>query len=326
MFGAASAAYRSAARARRTSAVAKARSTVTKAPKSTRFNAPVFRKLRKPKRKFTKVARNKGAIITLARQVKALQQQRFGELQSHTMYLNLTGTNLPTPAQPLAFILNNFYDQPVYKGAVLSGPGTTGSATYNTGPTIQRQTFQGDLDDQFEWNARRNNDVVSLVEYKPVYTRLKLNFNYTMAGTGFPATLRVTVLKIKPYLASNKLNVTIPGALGAYRNLAAREFDPARNYFDKRYHTVLYDKWINTNWSNDTNVTDLVRRSVTISWRYKDIVHKPDITTTPGNQVFWTNVPTKDVLWVLVSAGDHHDRLSSMEIGKFDTWRDPHGV
>lgn len=325
MYGASRSSYLASRRAARASAVQKARTTVTKAPKSTRFNAPVYRKLRKPRRT-TKVARNKGAIMTLARQVKTLQQQRFGELQSHTQYCNLTGSNLPTPSQPLAFVLNNFYDQPIYKGAVITGTGIQGIASFTVGPTIERQTYQTDLDDIFEWNARRNTDEVSLVEYKPVYTRLKLVFRYTMPGNGFPAMARVTVIKVKAYQSSNKLNVTIPGALGAYRNLANREFDPQRNYFDKRYHTVLYDKWVKTTFTNDSNVTDLLSREVTISWKYKDMVHKPDITNNPTGQSFWTNVPQREVLWVLISAGDHSDRLSSLEIGKFDTWRDPHGV
>ena len=306
------------AKIRRDSAVAKARSTVTKAPLSSRFNRPVYRKLRKP-RSTTKVARNRSAITTLARQVKTLQQQRFGELQSQTMYCNIQAPDLPTPATPLAFLLNNFYPQPIYRGTV-----SNGMASYVQASTsLTKQTFQSDLDDQFEWNARRNTDIVSVVEYKPVYTRLKIRFRLAFNGTKLPTFLRVTVLKIRPYLTSKKLDVSRPMALGAYRNLAIQDFNPARNYFDRKYHTILTDKWMKVTFDEPAGET-LVDRTCIISWRHSDKLLKPDLNA-PSGEIFWSNVPVSDQLWVLISAGEN-SRVEAVEIGKFDTWRDPHGV
>ena len=303
----------------RASAVRKARATVTKAPKSTTFNKPVYKKLAKPKRKSTKVARNTAAITTLARQVKTLQQQRFGELQSQTMYCNIEAPDLPTPATPLAFLLNNFYPQPIYRGTV-----TNGIATYvQASNQLIKHTYQSDLNDQYEWNARRNTDIVSVVEYKPVYTRLKIRFRCSFDGTKFPSFFRITILKIKPYMTSNKLDVALPGALGAYRNLAIQDFQPDRNYFDRKYHNVLYDKWLKVGFTEPSGQS-LYDRTCIISWRHQDKLLKPD-KNAPAGEIFWSNVPVSDQIWVLISAGENA-RVSAVEIGKFDMWRDPHGV
>jgi len=300
------------------------RSTVAKYPKSTTVNKPVKRVYQKSKVAPKKApAQNKQAIMKLSKQVKTLQNQRYGEIQSHTQHVLLQTSNLPTSTQPIAFLLNDFYDQPILKGV-----NSSGQATYALGPTMTRQTYQSDLDDQFEWNARRNSDVVSPVEYKPVYTRLRLSFDATFAGLTFPGKMRVTILKIKPYESSNKLSLNLPASLGAYRYLAERDYSPNRNYFDKKYHQVVYDKWVSFRGTNNTgSESSVIRKGLTISWRYNDMVHKPDITNNPANQTFWTNVPISQQFWVLISADDYmNGRLQGVEIGKFDVWRDPHGV
>ena len=271
--------YAAGFKSRRASAVAKARTAVSLAPrKTTAFNKPVYRKLKAPRRTArTKTGRNTNAITTLARQVKMLQNQRFGEIQTHTQYALLQGDNMPASTRPIAFLLNNFYEQTIYKGVVVNQ-----LASYQPGAALVRQTYQSDLDDEYEWNARRNTDEVSPVEYKPVYTRLRLSFDATMAGLTFPGKVRITILKVKPYDTSNKLNVSLPAALGAYRYLAERDYDPKRNYFEKKYHDVVYDKWITFNGSNRTGAeTSVLRKAITISWRYKDMVHKPDLTNNP---------------------------------------------
>ena len=325
--------YLSGARSRRASGYATARTTVSKAPQSTsRFNAPVYRKLAKPRRAMkSKTGRNKMAITTLARQVKTLQNQRFGELQSHTQYLSLSGSTLPQSTRPVAFLLNNFYDQPIYTGIVT--PSITGGiASFSQGHAFHRQGYVSTLDDQYEWNAARNSDLCSALEYKPVYTRLRMTFNFQVNNVKLEGRIRVTVLKINPYPASNKLDVSMPGALGAYRFLAETDNSVNRNYFRKEFHNVLVDKFINFKSRNmqapgTSGDVDLQSRTVTIPWRYKDVCYKPDITTDPIGQTFWTNTPVSQQLWVLISCQNHlNGILQSVEIGKFDSWRDPHGV
>ena len=54
----------------------------------------------------------------------------------------------------------------------------------------------------------------------------------------------------------------LPNALGAYRNLAKRDYRPERNYFDKKYYQVIVDKWIPVRFDNQQSLdTDMVTRS-----------------------------------------------------------------
>lgn len=295
---------------------------VANPPKDTANNKPV-KKAYKKKAPKTKTNMNKTAIMTLARQVKTLQNQRFGELQSHTQYCLFSGEDIPQSTRPIAICLNDFYDQFAKKGIV-----STGTAAYVNGPQFVRHPYQNDINDEHEWNARRNQDLVSNTEYKPVYTRLVLSFDAIFSGLRFSAPIRVTVFKQRHVVNSTtKLAVNCPMNLGAYRFMAERPLSFQRNYFDKKYHQVLYDKWINFTPKNRTATEqDNHRRTCTISWKYKDQLIKPDIIGAPSGQEFFTNVPINQQIWVLVScAGELNDKLTTMEISKFDVWRDAHG-
>ena len=81
--------------------------TVANPPKDSTNNKSVKKVYKKAPPK-TKTNQNKNAIMTLARQVKTLQNQRFGELQSHTQYALCTGDNIPQSGRPVAICLNNF--------------------------------------------------------------------------------------------------------------------------------------------------------------------------------------------------------------------------
>lgn len=300
--------------------------TVANYPVDTSRNAPVKRVYKKAKRAPRTIGgQNKTAIMTLGRQVKMLQNQRFGELQTHTQYLSLTNwqNTIPQATKPVAFCLNDFYDQTTKYGTI-----TAGVAAYQNGPAFTRHAYSSDLNDEHEWNARRNTDTVSTLEYKPVYTRCTIGFDFIMQGLRFNSACRVTVLKLKAYNNTSKLAINVPLNLGAYRHLAERIQSEERNYFDKRYHEVLYDKWVNVLPKNRTATeTDNIRRNVTISWKYRDMVIKPDKTDFPLAQEFFTNVPIKDQIWVIISCPvELDDKLATVEISKFDVWRDAHGV
>lgn len=301
----------------------KVTSTVAKYPHSSKANKPVLRKLAaKPKATITKTGRNKQAITTLARQVKTLQNQRFGEIQTHTQYGVMETNDLPTNNSPCAFLLNSFYDQNIYRGTV-----TNGFASYVTNSSgLSRQTYQSDLDDSYEWNARRNAEIVSPIEYKPVFTRLSMTFHTHVTGIHDPIKYRVTVFKIKDYIPSNKIQTGLPSALGAYRHMCEDDYSSAKNFFDKKFHTVVYDKWITVYPNNKTSSeTSQTQRRCTITWKYNDQVYRPNMQS--NNETFWATVPKKDQMWVLVSASDNaSNKLTKVEIGKFDVWRDSHGA
>lgn len=288
-----------------------------KYPLQTTSNKPV-KSIYKKKCPKTKTDMNKAAIFTLAKQVKSLQNQRLGETQTHTQWCHLTGDNLPANNRPILLGMNNFYDQPVYKGQV-----TSGIATYANAGTLARQTFISDLNDEFEWNAHRNQETVSTVAYKPIFTRMNVLFvfnnNQTTTYTG---KVRLTILKVQPFHSSNKLNVNLPTTLGAYRYLAGPT-NQYTNYFDKRYHKVMKDVWLNIKPPSDSAATTFTR-NIKLDFKYDAHVLKPEINLTNGEN-FWTNTKTNEQIWCLIST-DAQAYLNDVTISKFDVWRDQHGA
>lgn len=297
--------------------------TAAKYPLQSTVNKPVKR-IYKKRITRTKVNINKTAIMKLSNQVRTLQNQRAGEIQTHTQWASVTGaTNKPAPGTPLLFGLNNFYDQEIYKGTLPFDSTIPGFAVVTN---FARNAYQADLDDEFEWNARRNTDLVSTVEYKPVFTRLNFKLTFTSSAAVTPGKVRITILKVKPYSVSNKLNVSLPATLGSYRWLANAATSQYNNHFDKAYHTVLADKWISVTPPANSSLTTFTRE-LRMDYRYDATILKPDITSTPSAQNFWTNVPVKDQIWCLVSAdGEASAPMTECYISKFDVWRDPHGV
>lgn len=307
-------AYRNKAFFKRTLAT---RNTIAgKYPLQTTSNKPV-KSIYKKRMPQTKTGMNKSAIYKLARQVKTLQNQRMGETQTHTQWAHLTGANLPANVRPILFGLNNFYDQDIYKGVNNAGIGT-----YATAGTLQRSKFKSDLNDEYEWNAHRNQDTVSLVAYKPIFTRLNVLCVFNRSNATFTGKVRLTILKVKPYVSSTKLNVTLPAALGGYRNLAAATGEYT-NYFDKRYHTIMKDIWLNIKPPATTNATTFTR-NIKVDFRYDASVLKPEIDAT-NNELFWTNTKTQEQIWCLLST-DTENYLTDVTISKFDVWRDQHGA
>lgn len=318
--------YRSAFTGRRSASVRKARSTVTKAPADSKYNAPVYKKLKRRPLAKTKVTRNTSAITTLARQVKQLQNQHYGELQTNTQWCYLHDSphsQLPTSDHPIAFLMNSFYDEELYFGTVANS-----TASFLNAGQFLKQTLASDLDDQYEWNARRNSELVSPIMYKPVFTRLNFRFNIDYVGIDYASRIRITILKVKDYKATNKIDCALPNALGAYRRMAQSPADYTRNYFDKQFHDVLYDKWIkitpSTKTSGETDRRDI---SLTIPWKFKDDVYRPDFNDNPVNQKFWTNVPTSQQMWCMISVDSNIiGKLKEVHIGRFNMWRDAHGT
>lgn len=304
--------------------------TAAKYPVQSTVNKPV-KKIYKKRAAPTKVNLNKQAIMKLSNQVRLLQNQRAGEIQTHTMWAAVPrqGGNLGpvSPGAPLLFGLNNFYEQEIYKGIVVAQAAPLQDApSFVTVTNFARNYYRSDLDDEFEWNARRNTDNVSTIEYKPVFTRLNFKFTFNTATAVHPGKVRVTILKLRPHSVSNKLNVSLPATLGAYRWLGNAATAQYHNHFDKTYHQVLVDKWISVRPPPNSALTQFTRE-LRLDYRYDATILKPDITVAPSGQNFWTNTPVKDQIWVLISAdGEAQASMQEAYVSKFDVWRDPHGV
>lgn len=300
--------------------------TAVRVPRRNTYNKSVARALRKPRRAGTKTARNRSGILTLARQVQLLKSQKFGILQSQTQFCTWTGqpapTGLPEVAQPIAFLVNDFYEQTCFRGLIT---GTTG--TFEDGPQFLKQTYDAALDDNQEFNARRNTDVVSPNAYLPVYTRINLRFNFRMTGVTQPGVIRIDVVKMRDYNTTNKISANLPTALGAYRNLAITPSDPNRNYYNPEFHQVLSTQWIrvvNPCRSATESADYFINRQITRKFSHADFVD-PEFNNNPTGQTFWTNCPRHQQIWLVISVDQMaRDMLRTIEAGRFLRWRDHH--
>jgi hypothetical protein len=172
-----------------------ARTSVTWLPKQSTNNKPVKKAYKKPPFPKTKTGQNKQAIYTLSRQVKNLQNQRLGELQKNIQWCNLTGGTLPTSGSPVAFLVNDLYaNSHVMKGVITNSiPGFAENSTFSN---VLNDT---DIASTYQWQTREN-DVVSPVVYKPVYSRMnftfRVNWHEVWPVAGY---IRVTIFRLKPF-------------------------------------------------------------------------------------------------------------------------------
>lgn len=301
--------------------------TLATLPKDSSKNKAVARVYKKARRAPKgKVAENKDAVLTLARQVKALQNAKYGSIQSRSMELSFPSSVVLTDTEPFGFLVNNMYNNyGVYQGNITTGtPGFTQVATFN------KYDYLTDIAEQYQWNARQGTDLVSPIQYKPIFTRINMRFRLKFAGPGPSARVRVTYLTLKnPLTASDKINVNLPGVLGAYRNLAINASSQKRNAFNPRFHKILYDKWISfKNVCRTTDEKANVDRRLSIPFKYNDSdVLRPDYDNFPLGQLFWTNIPLHQQVWCIISCNtEMNEALSTLTMDRQDSWRDLHGI
>lgn len=273
----------------------------------------------KPK---SKTDTNTKAIQSIARQVKILQNQRYGEVQTAIEAVNLVGDARPFVDQPVCFPICNFYDHcPVYKGTLVSGiPGFVITDNFN------RLSYQSDMNDQFEWCARMNADQCSSIQYKPLSTRLNFEVNFSSMNTGNDSMkLRVTLLKVKPITLEGSVDCSLPTRLGAYRNLAGTVANTQANYLTPRLHDVLYDKVVKVGFDT-TKPTRQIKFSIPYTFKNSHII-TPDFTSLPPGQIYITSVPNNEIIWCLVSVSDDaQTKLNGIKISRYLKWRDRDGV
>jgi len=320
--------YSGAAASRKSAALNR---TAVRFPRRNTANYPVARALRKPRRAPTKVNRNRSGIMTLARQVSMLQNQKFGIIQQQTQYVQWTGTvlpaALPSPTLPVCFLMNDFYEQTCYRGRM---NGTI--ATFDDGPVMQKQTYDpASLNTEFNWLARQNTDIVSPNHYLPVYTRINMDFDFEYTGVGPPGVVRIDILKVRAYNTTNQISVNLPTALGAYRNLAIEPSNLLRNYYSPQFHQVLKTYWVKvTNPCRTAAESASFKVKRTFSWKFqhRDFV-SPGFTDPPGptDQSFFTNVPRNQQLWMLISVDRNAQQgLQNINMGRVNRWRDHHAA
>lgn len=309
------------------------RSTARKASaiaKSRLVNKPVKTILKKPRKAVSKPAQNQKAIMTLSRQVKSLQLGEYGFKQRQTQSVVLKHgipAQQPLKTTPIAFQMNSFYDAtPLLQGTV----NATGDPVVTLVNSFAKQTFDTDIKDQYQWNEQNNLDTVSLIRYLPVYSKLKFHFKGAIKSSQENIRYRVTLFKLKnqPMITSVR-NLNMPYALGAYWHMCDDTIGQ-KNYFSKKYHTVLMDKWVTISPPTLSTLggnTSHVYRTLEVPFSWPNA--KPvdfDKTATPPAQQLYTNMAQTDIIWCLISSNQDTDSGLDISIERSLVWRDQHGI
>lgn len=279
---------------------------------------------------------NKSAILALSRQVRDLQLAKFGNklYQTQSVLLDHTQINETLSVyNPIAFMVNSFYDRTqVYRG-VVSSPG--GIPSFTAPKYFSKQTYDTDLQDQYQWNETMNaSTVVSQVEYLPVSAKHKITFKGFLVPSNEIVRFRVTLFRLRRVPpASNQKQLDLPGTLGAYWHMC--ENDAAqRNYFSKSYHRVIFDKWITLVapfQENTHGPIENIYKTIEIPHVFTSMnTIKMNKTSTPSDQQPWTNLPEDQQIWCLISssAGTAQQDAPpiSVQIERKLCWRQRHGV
>ncbi|AXQ66496.1 MAG: hypothetical protein [Circoviridae sp.] len=290
------------------------------------INKPVRRALKTKKAK-TRAKANLSAITTLSKQVRNLQLGEYGSKQYQTQFVSLdpaVPTSSVTKTTPLAYLFNNFYDiSAIFQGTVAAGiPTVTNVAHWN------KQTFDVDLQDAYQWNEKNNQDVVSTISYLPVYSKVKITFQGELKNT-FNGNLRyrVTLFKLKnqPMVTAVK-NFNMPFALGAYWHMVSDDVK-TRNHFSKVYHEVLVDKYITFKPPDQTTAMSKIYRTVEIPYSFGEIkALNFDKSATPAAQLIYTNIPQSELMWCLISCNQDTAPPLLITMERTNYWRDKHGT
>jgi len=299
--------------------------------------------MRRPRRT-TLNKRQNSAIFTLGRQVRSLQLSQYGDKQYQYQYTTLTPTSsnpasLASRQRPIFFAANCFYAKTqLYQGWIDPNVGPTQglsqymaltetNGTVTTPVAFKKQPFDVDIDNRYQWNEMNNQNTVSTVAYLPISMKYKFTFRYKMDAGDIPRHYRITFFKTKNApIASDKKDFVIPSAAGAYGYMCTKDLN-LRNYFSKSYHQVLVDKWLTLN--APAEGSRMLEKCVEIPYAFRGGLLQPTLTNDPVGQQFWTNLPSGDVIWCLISSDS--DMTSyfdqpSISIQRSLCWRDKHGT
>ena len=296
-------------------------------------NAPIVRLMRNRKVKTTD-QKQSASIMALSRQVKKLQFQSYGDKQyqyQHALLQNTVPNSLPLLTSPIFFAANCFYNNTkIFRGSV-DAQGASQYAQAGTAPSLsdfKKQTFDTDLDEQYQWNEQNNQDGVSEIEYLPEYMKYKFRFMGSIRNGDVAKRYRITFFKMKHLpLATDKKNFALPGAAGSYWRLCDDDVTK-RNYFSKSYHEIVADRWVTFNppAENQARLSFNKVVEVPIAFKTKKPL-KPELTTDPAGQDFWTNVPQRDIIWCVISATQTSvTNAPTISIQRVLHWRDKHGT
>ena len=235
-------------------------------------NIPVTKALTRPNRRVrfrTNKYRNKTAIVTLARQVRALQMKHYGDIQYTRQALcrtsgtkDIKGPGVFMHDSPYLFELKNFFNGAlVWRGSMSSNnvPGAIQDAKWLALP---KSHASGALK-PYAFDV--TNDAVSTEQYMPLTAFYKWHMKWLDVAAGSDKIVQLTVFKLKSVHNNPKIKTALPDYLGQYANMCVE--DPSdRNKFSPVYHQVLHQRTYN--FRNTGDVTKHVERWINLKWSF----------------------------------------------------------
>lgn len=289
----------------------------------------------KPKVADTKTGQNKDAVLALSKQVKKLQFDQFGSDQIQMQNLALPTMYAPSSVHPIAFMANCFYAKdenggtPMYYGSVNA---QTKDPTITTVDQFEKATFSAldDLNPQYLWNEYNNKNQVSAIRYLPLSAVYKFRISSSILQTSLPHRYRITFLKIKNALLNStaRSNLTLPNNLGAYWHMCENDVEN-RNYFNSKYHKIIYDKFIIVQPPDGAATSAQVyvkKRTFSLKFPLKQMTPNFIATTEVPNQNMWTNTPIDDQIWCIISTSQGLNNGAQILITRHLKWKDAHGI
>lgn len=293
-------------------------------------NAPVRKALAKKTTKPKPApAANKNAIMTLSKQVKMLQLQRYGFKQfQHQHISEITGSPLnffnPTVTKPYAFLVNDFYTN----SKIWSGGITSGTPTLTEQMKFTKVTNDLDIGNSYLWNNKQQQESVSTIHYMPVTSTLKFRVQFISDPLTFndPVRVRIQVFKFKNQTVDGKFKMSLPYNLGAYWHMCDKDPTTRNHLNTHEYHDLVVDKSVYITPKFDHNNTTTLDRYINCKMFFPAKEVKLDLTTDPASQQIYNVIPTKDQYWCLISTDTADPARLKIYLERWNVWRDQNGV
>lgn len=294
--------------------------------------------------------RNKSAIVTLARQVKALQMQRYGLVQSK--YEALYSTEELRHDYPFMICANDFYPGQdlsgttysnsglLMKGGTILNPGATRAAGWAKPQTI---TALG-LDQSFDFNHDRQDDTVSELAYLPMYGAYRFHFTCRYMKPGTKVRVRVTAFKLREaFINSTSKQYALPNAIWAYANMAMKDLG-SKNRFNGQLHEILHDRWMTLECKPDAHIyqsngnpNNMIEGDIAINLSFPPKLLKPSISSVEEHHgslaygisqkdLVWFLISTDEVAHTLIAENNFISNVVNVHVSRFVKWRDAAGA
>lgn len=289
--------------------------------------AKKYNKVKKAYRPMTTV--NKSAIMTLSKQVKKLQLQRYGFKQyQHQFIKEIPGDNpsnyvSPTQTQPIAFMVNDFYlDGKIWQGGILNGaPQLTQVRRFD------KVDNNLPINTEYMFNHKQQLDTVNFTHYLPISTTLRFRVEY-LSNVDFqtPVRVRFQIFKFKNAVINGKFQLALPYNLGAYWHMCDKNPETRNHLNTSEYHDLVMDKSVYVTPRFDHNSTLVLDKYLNMKIQFPAKEVKLDPSNSPSGQETYNIIPTKDQYWCLISTDTNEIDRVKVHLERWNVWRDTVGV